>query len=142
LQGKDGPRLLTGIEVDILQDGTLDLPLEVLRDLDWVVASVHSHFNDPPGKITERMVCAMRSGVIDARGHPSGRQLGLRDAYEFDFEKVLEVARETGVALEVNAMPERLDLDDKHCRLAKEAAETRVPRARPPRAASRGSIHS
>ena len=120
-QGKDGPRLLTGIEVDILQDGTLDLPLEILRELDWVVASVHSHFNDPPAKITQRMIRAMRSGVVDALGHPSGRQLGLRDAYGFEFEKVLDVAREEGVALEVNAMPERLDLDDKHCRLAKEA---------------------
>ena len=121
VQDKAGPRLLTGIEVDILQDGTLDLPLEVLRELDWVVASVHSHFNDPPAKITERMVRALRSGVVDALGHPSGRQLGLRDAYGFDFEKVLEVAREHGVALEANAMPERLDLDDKHCRLAREA---------------------
>ena len=120
-QRKGAPRLLTGVEVDILQDGALDLPLEVLAELDWVVASVHSHFSDPPAKITERMIRAMRSGVVDALGHPSGRQLGMRDAYGFEFEKVLEVARQEGVALEINAMPERLDLDDKHCRLAKEA---------------------
>jgi len=125
-QKKSGPLLLTGVEVDILPDGTLDLPLEVLRDLDWVVASVHSHFTDPPAKITQRMTRAMRSGVVDVLGHPSGRQLGLRDAYAFDFEKVVEVAGEEGVALEVNAMPERLDLDDKHCRLAKEAGVSLV----------------
>ncbi len=120
-QRKGAPRLLTGVEVDILEDGTLDLPLDVLRELDWVVASVHAHFTDPPRKITERMVRAIRSGVVDVLGHPSGRQLGIRDAYAYDFEKVLQVAREEGVALEVNAMPERMDLDDKHCRLAKEA---------------------
>ncbi|RPH67890.1 MAG: DNA polymerase/3'-5' exonuclease PolX [Myxococcaceae bacterium] len=121
LQREEAPRLLTGVEVDILQDGTLDLPLDVLQGLDWVVASIHSHFTDPPGKITQRMIAAMRSGVVDVLGHPGGRQLGLRDAYAFDFEKVLEVARAERVALEVNAMPERLDLDDKHCRLAKDA---------------------
>ncbi len=120
-RGKAAPRLLTGVEVDILQDGSLDLPREVLAELDWVVASVHSHFSDSPAQLTERMVRAMRSGVVDALGHPSGRQLGVRDAYAYEFERVLEVARVEGVALEVNAMPERMDLDDRHCRLAKEA---------------------
>lgn len=114
------PRLLAGIEVDILPDGSLDLPQEELRGLDCVVASIHSHFGDPPEKTTERLVRALRSGAVHVLGHPSGRQLGLRDAYPFDLERVLEVAKEEGVALEVNAMPERLDLSDKGCRLAKE----------------------
>ncbi|HUB07911.1 MAG TPA: DNA polymerase/3'-5' exonuclease PolX [Myxococcales bacterium] len=113
------PHLLTGLEVDILPDGTLDLPNEALAKLDVVVASVHSHFSQPAGEMTERMIRAIRSGVVDVLGHPSGRQLGARDAYEFDLEKVLDAAREAGVALEVNAMPERLDLTDTGCRLAK-----------------------
>ncbi len=115
------PHLLAGVEVDILPDGTLDLPLETLRELDCVVASVHSRFSDPPEKMTRRIIRALRSGVVDVLGHPSGRQLGARDAYAFDLDRVLAVAREEGVALEVNAMPERMDLIDKHCRLAKEA---------------------
>ncbi|MBN1205394.1 MAG: DNA polymerase/3'-5' exonuclease PolX [Myxococcaceae bacterium] len=115
------PHLLAGVEVDILPDGTLDLSLETLRELDWVVASVHAHFSDPPEKMTRRIIRALRSGVVDVLGHPTGRQLGVRDAYAFDLEAVLEVAREEGVALEVNAMPDRMDLPDKSCRLAKEA---------------------
>jgi len=71
--------------------------------------------------MTERIVRALRSGVVDVLGHPSGRRIGHRDAYELDLEAVLDVAREMGVALEVNAMPERLDLTDRACRLAKEA---------------------
>jgi DNA polymerase (family 10) len=125
-RSKTGPQLLAGVEVDILPDGNLDLPLEVLAELDWVVASVHAHFSDPPEKMTERMVKAMRSGVVDVLGHPSGRQFEIRDAYAFDFARVLEVAKEEGVALEVNAMPDRLDLDDKHCRLAREAGVSLV----------------
>ena len=116
-----GPRLLAGVEVDILADGTFDLPTDVLSELDCVVASVHSHFSDSPPKMTARIVRALRSGVVHVLGHPSGRQLGVREAYEFDLDKVLQVARDEGVALEVNAMPERLDLSDKNCRLAKEA---------------------
>jgi DNA polymerase (family 10) len=120
-KARGAPHLLTGVEVDILPDGSLDLPLDVLRGLDCVVASIHAHFTDSKEKLTDRLVRAMRSGVVDVIGHPSGRQLGVRDAYPFDVDRVLEAAREEDVALEVNAMPERLDLDDKHCRLAKEA---------------------
>jgi len=115
------PRLLTGVEVDILPDGSLDLPLELLAELDWVVASIHSHFRDPSGRTTDRLVRAIRSGVVDAIGHPSGRQIGKRDAYPFDLHAVLEAAAAHGVALEVNAMPDRLDLTDRACRLAAEA---------------------
>jgi DNA polymerase (family 10) len=116
-----GPRLLAGVEVDILPGGRLDLPIDVLSELDCVVASVHSNFSDSPSKMTARIVRALRSGVVHVLGHPSGRQLGVREAYQFDFDKVLQVARDEGVALEVNAMPDRLDLTDKNCRLAKEA---------------------
>ena len=115
------PRLLAGIEVDILGDGSLDLPHDVLASLDWVVASIHTGFHDPPERITARLLAAIRSGVVDAIGHPSGRQLGHRDPYAFDLGAVLEAARDHGVALEVNAMPDRLDLADRACRLAKEA---------------------
>lgn len=115
------PRLLTGVEVDILADGSLDLPLEVLAELDCVVASVHSYFVMPRDQMTERLIRALRSGVVHVLGHPSGRELGVRDAYDFDLERVLAVAREMDVALEVNAMPSRLDLTDKACRVAKEA---------------------
>jgi DNA polymerase (family 10) len=120
-RARSGTQLLSGAEVDILPDGSLDLPADVLEELDWVVASVHSHFSDTPETMTKRMIRAMRSGLVDVIGHPTGRQIGMRDAYGFDFQKVLEVARQENVALEVNAMPDRMDLDDAHCRLAKEA---------------------
>lgn len=123
--GASEPRLLAGIEVDILPDGSLDLPTQTLAGLDWVVASIHAEFVQPPDRMTDRLIRALRSGVVDVLGHPSGRRIGHRDPYEFDLEAVLEVAREEGVALEVNAMPERLDLDDRACRLAK-AAGVRV----------------
>ena len=115
------PRLLAGVEVDILPDGSLDLAVEALAGLDWVVASVHSDFTQPKARMTDRIVRALRSGVVDVLGHPTGRRIGHRDPIELDLDAVLEVARETGVALEVNAMPERLDLTDRACRLAKEA---------------------
>lgn len=118
---REGPRLLAGVEVDILPDGSLDLPLELLARLDWVVASLHSRFRDSGARLTARMVSAVRSGVVDVIGHPSGRLLGSRDPYPFDLPRLLEAARDERVALEVNAQPDRLDLDDKGCRLTKEA---------------------
>jgi DNA polymerase (family 10) len=115
------PHLLAGIEVDILPSGALDLPEEALAGLDCVVASIHSRLADPAPRSTERIVRALRSGVVHVLGHPTGRQLGTRDAYPLDLARVLEVARQEGVALEVNAMPERLDLTDVGCRAAKAA---------------------
>jgi len=115
------PRLLAGVEVDILPDGSLDLPLELLAQLDWVVASVHSRLRDPCEVITRRVERAMRSGVVDLIGHPSGRIIGARDPCELDWARIFRVAREEGVALEINAQPDRLDLADKLCRQAKEA---------------------
>ncbi|PTL84438.1 DNA polymerase/3'-5' exonuclease PolX [Vitiosangium sp. GDMCC 1.1324] len=115
------PHLLTGIEVDILPNGSLDLDASVLSELDCVVASVHSRFNMSSEEMTERIVRALRSGLVHVLGHPSGRLIGSRDPYPYDLERVLEVAREERVALEVNAQPERLDLTDTACRMAKQA---------------------
>ena len=115
------PHLLAGIEVDVLPSGALDLPDDALAELDWVVASIHSRFSDPEPANTGRIIRALRSGVVHVLGHPSGRQLGTRDGYPLDLDRVLEVARSEQVALEVNAMPERLDLTDVGCRAAKAA---------------------
>jgi len=115
------PSLLTGIEVDILPDGKLDLSPDFLSALDCVVASVHSRFADSEEQMTQRVIRALRSGVVDILGHPSGRQIGKRDPSKLNLQRILEVAREEGVALEINAMPDRLDLTDQACRLAKEA---------------------
>jgi len=120
-EGRPVPRLLRGIEVDILGDGTLDLDPAALAQLDWVVASIHARFNDPSEQTTARLVAAIRSGVVDLIGHPSGRLIGKRDPYPFDLGAVLAAAREEGVALEVNANPDRLDLTDKACRQARDA---------------------
>lgn len=115
------PHLLAGVEVDILPTGALDLPEEALAGLECVVAAIHSRLSDPASRNTERIVRALSSGVVHVLGHPTGRQLGTRDAYALELERVLEVARREGVALEVNAMPERLDLTDVGCRAAKAA---------------------
>lgn len=115
------PRLLTGIEVDIFPSGALALSDEALEALDCVVASVHSRFRDTEAQTTARIIRALRGGRVHVLGHPSGRLIGARDPYAYDLEAVLEVAREEGVALEVNAQPDRLDLTDRACRLAKQA---------------------
>jgi DNA polymerase (family 10) len=109
------------VEDDTLPTGALDLPEAALGGLDCVVAAIHSRLADPAPKNTERIVRAIGSGVVHVLGHPTGREIGARDAYALDLERVLEVARREGVALEVNAMPERLDLTDVGCRAAKAA---------------------
>ncbi len=115
------PHLLAGVEVDILPSGELDLPTEALAGLDLVVAAIHSRFHDPEDRTTERVVRALRSGAVHVLGHPSGRQIGGREPAALDLRRLLEVARQEGVALEVNAMPERLDLTDVGCRMARQA---------------------
>jgi DNA polymerase (family 10) len=115
------PHLLAGVEVDLLPSGALDLPESALARLDLVVAAVHLRFHDPGPQTTDRVVRALRSGVVHVLGHPSGRLIGGRDPMALDLARVLEVARAEGVALEVNAMPERLDLTDVGCRMAKQA---------------------
>jgi DNA polymerase (family 10) len=116
----NGIRILKGIEVDILEDGSLDLEEDVLGELDVVVASVHSKFDLSRKKQTERMIRAMDCPAVHILGHPTGRLINERDPYDVDIEQVLEAAKERGVFMELNAQPQRLDLKDTHCRLAKE----------------------
>jgi DNA polymerase (family 10) len=104
-------RVLKGIEVDILADGALDYPDEVMRSFDLVVASVHSRFNLGADEQTARMVRAIESGFVDIVGHPTGRLLLTRDGYPLHLHRVLDAAAERGVAVEINAHPMRLDLD-------------------------------
>jgi len=113
-----GFRLLQGAEVEIRGDGSLDFPDEVLHELDVVIASVHIGQRQDRETITARVLRAMRNPHVDILGHPSGRLLGQREASNLDLDRVLEVAAETGTVLEINATPNRLDLDDVHVRQA------------------------
>jgi DNA polymerase (family 10) len=115
-----GFTMLCGTEMDIRADGSLDFPDEVLRELDVVIASIHSGFKQPKGQMTARIVAAMRSPYVSIIAHPTGRLIGEREAYEVDMDEVLRVARETGTALEINSYPMRLDLSDRYVRQAKE----------------------
>ena len=116
-----GIRLLRGIEVDILEDGSLDLPDPVLAELDWVVASVHYKLDQDEKQMTRRLIAAIRNPHVDVIGHPSGRLIGRREPSRFDQGEVLKVAREEGCALEVNSQPDRLDLTDTACMAARQA---------------------
>jgi DNA polymerase (family 10) len=111
-------RLLQGAEVEIHADGSLDFSDNVLAELDVVIASVHSALRQDKETITNRVVRAMRNPHVDVLGHPSGRLLGQREATHVDLDRLLQVAAETGTILEVNATPNRLDLDDVHIRQA------------------------
>jgi DNA polymerase (family 10) len=104
-------RVLKGIEVDILPDGSLDYPDEVLKSFDLVVASVHSRFNLTAKEQTERMIRAVSNRYVDIVGHPTGRLLLTRDAYPLDLFALIDAAAARGVAIEINAHPQRLDLD-------------------------------
>lgn len=112
---------MRGIEVDILEDGSLDLPDSTLEELDWVVASVHSKMDQDGPAMTERLVRAIRNRYVDVIGHPTGRIIGHRQPSNFDLDDVLRAAREEGCALEVNSQPDRLDLVDTACMAAKRA---------------------
>ncbi len=111
------PFILKGSEVDILPDGSLDYSDEVLKELDFVVASIHSRFSQDN---TERILKAIENPYVNVIGHPTGRVIGARDAYPLDLEKIFKAAAETGTALEINAYYNRLDLKDSHCKLAKD----------------------
>ncbi len=113
-----GINVLAGIEVDIRADGSLDMDDESLAGRDWVMASIHSGFDGPREKLTERLVAAMQSPHVDCIGHPTGRKINQRPPYELDFERVCEAAAETGTFLEINAQPDRLDLTDTLARAA------------------------
>ena len=116
----DGIRILAGAEVDILADGALDLSDSVLEQMDVVVASVHSAFNQEPSQMTDRLLKAMSNRNTMIVGHPTGRLLLRREAYQFDMDKVLDFAAKEKVAMELNAYPDRLDLCDRHLRMARE----------------------
>jgi DNA polymerase (family X) len=116
----EGITIFAGIEVDILADGTLDLSDSVLEQMDLVIASVHSHFNQSSAAMTDRLLKAIENPNTSFVGHPTGRILLRRDAYPFDLESVLKAAAKRKVAMELNAYPDRLDLCDRHLRRAKE----------------------
>lgn len=112
-------RVLAGLECDIRRDGRMDIDDEALARLDLVVASVHSHMNMESGEMTERLLAAVENPFVKIMGHPTGRVLLHRDAYVYDFEKVAAAAAGRGVAMEINASPERLDLHAPLIRIAK-----------------------
>ena len=116
----NGLTVMAGIEVDILADGELDLSDSVLEQMDVVVASVHSAFNQEPQEMTDRLLRAISNKNVSILGHPTGRLLLRRDAYPFDMEAVLMAALQNKVAMELNAYPDRLDLNDTHLRMARE----------------------
>jgi DNA polymerase (family 10) len=113
-------QILKGTEVDILTDGKIDHPDKVLERLDFVVAAVHSGFKQEKEKMTKRIVRALENPLVHCLAHPTGRLLGARAPYELDIDEVMEAARKYGKVLEINATLERLDLDDIHCKKAKE----------------------
>jgi DNA polymerase (family 10) len=115
-----GIKIFAGIEVDILADGTLDLSDSVLEEMDVVIASVHSHFNQSATEMTDRLLKAVENPNTSIIGHPTGRQLLRREAYPFDVDAVMKAAAQRKVAMELNSFPERLDLCDRHLRLAKQ----------------------
>lgn len=113
-------RLLNGTEVDIRADGSLDHPAKLLEKFDCVVGAIHSGFNMPIEQMTKRIITGIRSGYINILAHPTGRIIGVRAPYPVDMEKVVDEAAKHGVALELNSYPDRLDINDVYCRLAKE----------------------
>ena len=122
LNGKfQGFRLLKSAEVDILEDGSLDLPDAVLGDLDLTVCSIHSKFQLPPRQQTDRILRAMEHPAFRILGHPTGRLLLRRRGHPVDLDRILQAARDLGRILELNSQPDRLDLDDRACKQAREA---------------------
>lgn len=118
--GLEGMVLLKGVEVDILEDGSLDLPDDVLGCLDLVVGAVHGKFNLPRARQTARILRAMEHPHFSILAHPTGRMLGTRESMDADWLRVVRKARERGCFLELNAQPERLDLTDRLCRMARD----------------------
>ncbi|MBI2317391.1 MAG: PHP domain-containing protein, partial [Betaproteobacteria bacterium] len=116
----EGITLLKGIEVDILEDGSLDLPDSALAQLDLVIGAVHSHFRLPRARQTERILRALDRSHISVLAHPSARLIGEREPCDVDMLRIIRKARDRGVFLELDAQPDRLDLSDIHCRMAKD----------------------
>ncbi|MDQ1471540.1 MAG: polymerase, partial [Bryobacterales bacterium] len=117
--GDLGIRIFSGLECDIMKDGDMDIAWDALAELDMVIGSVHSHFNLEPEAMTDRLLKALECPHLKALGHPTGRLLLNREAYAFDFDKVVSEAVRRGVWMEVNSSPERLDLSANHIRTAK-----------------------
>jgi DNA polymerase (family X) len=122
----DGMTVLAGTETNILPDGSLDYEDEVLEQLDWVIASLHTSFRLSEKKQTERMLRAMEHPLVDAIGHPTGRLIERREPYALDLDRVIAKAVETGTFLEINANPDRRDLNDVYARAAADAGVTLV----------------
>jgi DNA polymerase (family 10) len=122
----DGIEVLAGTETNVLTDGSLDYDDAVLEQLDWVVASLHTSFRTPEKEQTERMLLAMEHPLVDAIGHPTGRLIERRAAYAIDIDAVISKAVETGTFLEINANPDRRDLNDVYAKAAGEAGVTLV----------------
>lgn len=116
----EGIRIFAGIEVDILAGGSLDLSDSVLEQMDLVIASVHSHFGQEPAQMTDRLLHAIANKNVSIIGHPTGRILLRRDGYAYDMDAVLKAAAAARCAMELNAYPDRLDLCDRHLRIAKD----------------------
>lgn len=116
-----GIRILAGAEVNILKDGSLDIGDELLSKLDVVGVAVHSNLHLDRKEMTERICRAMRNPYVDILFHPTGRVLLKREPYQVDMEEVIRVAKETGTLLEVDAIPDRLDLKDEHVKMAIDA---------------------
>ena len=114
-------RIFPGIEVDILADGSLDLANETLAQMDIVIASVHTLFNQPLEEMTARVLRAIENPYLKVLGHPTGRKLLAREAYQIDMPRIFRAAAAAGVAMEHNSNPNRLDLCDRDLRMAKEA---------------------
>lgn len=114
-------QILKGAEANIMNDGSIDIADEVLGQMDFVIAGLHSNFKMSKEKLTERLVKAIKNPHVDIIAHPTGRILKKRDEYEIDFDRILLAAKQFKVALEINAFPERLDLNDQNIRRTKEA---------------------
>ncbi|HZK12455.1 MAG TPA: DNA polymerase/3'-5' exonuclease PolX [Atribacterota bacterium] len=119
-QELDDFTILSGIEVDIKSDGSLDFSDEILSKLDVVIAAIHSGFKQESKIITGRLVGAMQNRFVNVIAHPTGRLIGYREPYQVDIDKIMDIAAKTGTILEINAYPERLDLNDVYCRMAKD----------------------
>ena len=114
-------KILWGCEANILTDGSIDIKDEVLEQMDYVIAGVHSALKIDKRKMTQRIIKAIENPNVDILAHPSGRILQQRDEYKVDFDKIMEVAKKTGTVLEINSSPDRLDLNDSNIRRAKKA---------------------
>jgi len=114
-------KILQGVEVNITDNGSLDMSDKVLKELDIVVASIHSGFKNPKEKVTKRMIKAMENENVDIIAHPTGRLITKRESYEIDLDAVFEAAKKTGTVMEINSYPERMDLRDAHVRAAVKA---------------------